>query len=342
MEYRELFRQALVIDSHNDTIVAHIRRGNFSLERGAEGSDARRSGMIAFLRSHEAKCPGADQIQINLPKMRETGIDAGFFAVDVTLSLKNHLGYALDGIGYLLDDLEQSQAPAVIVRRAGDILAAKAAGKTALILAIEHADCTERSLHVLRMLYELGVRSIGFTHNVSSCAADGCLEPREGVGLTHFGRDLVREMNRLGMLVDLAHISPAGFFDALEVTTKPVIFSHGNAKALCGHFRNLTDDQLKALAKNRGVIGLSYVPFFVDEKAPTLERLLDHVDHVASLVGIDTVGLGSDFDGGGTLLKDATEVPRILEGLIRRGYSESDIRKVLGENTLRVLRETIG
>jgi membrane dipeptidase len=96
------------------------------------------------------------------------------------------------------------------------------------------------------------------------------------------------------------------------------------------------------LAKNRGVIGLSYVPFFVDEKAPTLERLLDHVDHVASLVGIGTVGLGSDFDGGGTLLKDATEVPRIVEGLIRRGYNESDIRKVLGENTLRVLRETIG
>jgi membrane dipeptidase len=274
--------------------------------------------------------------------MREAGIDAGFFAIDVTLALKNHLGYALDGLGYLRNDLDQCRAPAVIVRRTSDLLDAKAAGKVGIVLAIEHADCTERSLHVLRMLYELGVRSIGFTHNVSSCAADGCLEPREGAGLTHFGRDLVREMNRLGMLVDLAHISPAGFFDALEVTTKPVIFSHGNAKALCGHFRNLTDDQLKALAKNRGVIGLSYVPFFVDEKAPTLERLLDHVDHLASLVGIDTVGLGSDFDGGGTLLKDATEVPRIVEGLIRRGYSESDIRKVLGENTLRVLRETIG
>jgi membrane dipeptidase len=342
MDYRELHRQALVIDSHNDTIVAHIRRGNYSLEVGPAGAAERSSGVIAFLRGPEDPRPGADSIQINLPKMREAGIDAGFFAIDVTLALKNQLGYALDGLGYLRNDLDQCQAPAVIVRRTSDLLGAKAAGQVGIVLAIEHADCTERSLHVLRMLYELGVRSIGFTHNVSSCAADGCLEPREGVGLTHFGRDLVREMNRLGMLIDLAHISPAGFFDALEITAKPVIFSHGNAKTLCDHPRNLADDQLKALAENRGVIGLSYVPFFVDEKAPTLERLLDHVDHVASLVGIDTVGLGSDFDGGGTLLKDATEVPRIVEGLIRRGYSENDIRKILGENTLRVLREAIG
>src|SRR5512137_2671866 len=342
MDYRELHRQALVIDSHNDTIVAHIRRGNYSLEVGAAGAAERSSGVIAFLRGPEEPRPGADHIQINFPKMREAGIDAGFFAIDVTLALKNQLGYALDALGYLQNDLDQSQAPAVIVRRTGDLLDAKAAGKVGIVLAIEHADCTERSLHVLRMLYELGVRSIGFTHNVSSCAADGCLEPRHGVGLTHFGRDLVREMNRLGMLIDLAHISPAGFFDALEITAKPVIFSHGNAKTLCDHPRTLADDQLKALSENRGVIGLSYVPFFVDEKAPTLERLLDHVDHVASLVGIETVGLGSDFDGGGTLLKDATEVPRIVEGLIRRGYSESDIRKVLGENTLRVLKDTIG
>jgi len=342
MDYRELYRQALVIDSHNDTIVAHIRRGNYSLERGEAGADGRPDGTIAFLRGPEAPRPGADPIQINLPKMRAAGIDAGFFAVDVTLALKNRLGYALDGLGYLLNDLEQSRAQAVIVRRTADILEAKAAGKTGLILAIEHADCTEGSLYVLRVLYELGVRSIGFTHNVSSCAADGCLESRDGVGLTRFGRALVREMNRLGMLVDLAHISPSGFFDALEASGKPVIFSHGNAKKLCGHPRNLADDQLKALAQNRGVIGMSYVPMFVDEQAPTLERLLDHIDHVVAVAGIDTVGLGSDFDGGGTLLKDAGEAPRVVEGLLARGYREADIRKILGENTLRVLRESIG
>jgi membrane dipeptidase len=342
MDARELHQQAVVIDSHNDTIVAHIRRGNLSLETGPEGSEARKSGVIAFLRGPEKPRPGAENIQINFPKMRKAGIHAGFFAIDVTLALKNHLGYALDGIGYLWNDLETSQADAAIVRHANDLLEAKAAGKVAVILAIEHADCTERSLNVLRMLYALGVRSIGFTHNVSSCAADGCLEPRDGVGLTKFGGELILEMNRLGMLVDLAHISPAGFYSALATTTKPVIFSHGNAKKLCDHPRNLDDGQLKALAENRGVIGLSYVPIFVDAKHPTLDRLLDHVDHVASVAGIDVVGLGSDFDGGGTLLKDASEVPQITEGLSKRGFGGNDIRKVLGENTLRVLRETIG
>jgi membrane dipeptidase len=342
MDSSTLHRNALVIDSHNDTIVAHIRRGNLSLERGPEGSDTRSSGLIAFLRQHEDPREGAEEIQINFPKMRAAGIDAGFFAVDVTVALKNQLAYALDGFGYLLNDLERHGATAVIVRQTKDILTAKATGKSAVILAIEHADCTERSLHVLRMLYELGVRSIGLTHNVSSCAADGCLEPREGAGLTKFGKELIREMNRLGMLVDLAHISPAGFYSVLETTTKPVIFSHGNAKTLCDHPRNLDDGQLKALAANRGVIGLSYVPMFVDAAHPTIDRLLDHVDHVASVAGIDVVGLGSDFDGGGTLLKDAGEVPQITEGLITRGYNEADIRKVLGENTLRVLKETIG
>lgn len=342
MDYLELHRDALVVDSHNDAIVAHIRRGNRSLERGAEGAAERHAGTVSFLRGHEEPRPGADQIQISFPLMRQAGIDVGFFSVDVTVARGNHLSYALDGLGYFLNDVEQSGTDVVVVRRAADVLAAKAAGKLAVVLAIEHADCTDRSLNVLRALYELGVRSIGLTHHVSSWAADGCFEAREGVGLTHFGARLVREMNRLGMLVDLAHISEAGFFGVLEVTTKPIIFSHGNARALCDHPRNLTDAQLKALAENRGVIGLSYVPDFVDARQPTLERLLDHVDHVVEVAGVDTVGLGGDFDGGGTLLASALGVPRITEGLLRRGYGEGDVRKILGGNTLRVLRETIG
>jgi membrane dipeptidase len=322
--------------------VAHIRRGNagFFPDKGqpAQGH----SGTISFLRGHQVPRPGAAYLQIDFPKMRQAGIDAAFFAIDVTLARNNHLIYALDGFGYLLNDIDRHKGRAGIVRKADDILDAKAAGKPAAILAIEHADCVERSLNVLRMLYEVGVRSIGLTHNVSSWAADGCLEARDGVGLTHFGKALVQEMNHLGILVDLAHVSPSGFYDAIDVSTKPVIFSHGNARALCDHPRNLTDEQLKALGQNGGVIGMSYVPFFVAQENPTLDDLLNHIDHVAEVAGIETVALGSDFDGGGTLLTDALEEPLITKGLIARGYSEADIRKILGENTLRVLRAAIG
>lgn len=342
MDCQKLHRDALVIDSHNDTIVHHIRMGNLSLERGAEGAGERHSGTIAFLRGPGGPRPGAAPVQMDFPLMRQGGIDAAFFAIDVTVAFKNRLAYALDGFGYLLNDIEESGADVVIVRKAEDILRAKESGRPAVILATEHADCTERSLNVVRMLYELGVRSIGLTHNVSSWAADGNLEAREGVGLTHFGVRLVEEMNRLGMLVDLAHVSESAFFSALEVTTKPVIFSHGNARALCDHPRNLTDAQLKALAANDGVIGLSYVPGFVDKENPTLERLLDHVDHIAAVAGVDAIGLGSDFDGGGTLLYDATEVPRITGGLKKRGYCEAEVRKILGGNTFRILKEAIG
>ena len=280
--------------------------------------------------------------QFNFPMMSAGGLDVAFCAIDVTKFWKNQLSGALDAFGYLLNDLAQANADVVVVRKTADILAAKAAGRSAILLAIEHADATDRSLNILRMLYEAGVRSIGLTHNLSSWAADGNGEARPGVGLTPFGVHLVREMNRLGMVVDLAHVSESAFFSALGTSTKPVLLSHGNARALCDHSRNLTDEQLRALARTGGVIGLSFVPMFVDNDKPTLDRFFDHVDHIVKLAGVDCVGLGSDFEGGGTVLDDVTQMWRISDGLIRRGYGEGDIRKILGGNVLRVLTATIG
>jgi membrane dipeptidase len=340
MDSRSLLHDALVIDAHNDTIVAHIRRGNESIAQPGASVDPAFNGVVSGPYSPP---PGLyEPLQIDLPRMRDAGIDAGFFAIDVTLARNAHAAYALDGIGFLRHDLASHGSDAVLVRRSQDIVDARAQGRTAVLLAIEHANCTERSLNVVDAFYALGVRSIGLTHNLSSVAADGCGEARDGVGLTRFGLDLVREMNRLGMLVDLAHISPAGFFHALDVSTRPVIFSHGNARALCDHPRNLTDDQLRALAQHGGVIGLSYVPMFVDTHEPTLARLLDHFDHIADVAGVDALALGSDFDGGGTLLRDAQAVAGIVEGLTARGCAEADLRKILGLNALRVLQGAIG
>jgi membrane dipeptidase len=336
----KLHQDALVVDCHADTIVAYIRRGNLSFF-GDERKPAWR-GTIEQLRGREEPRPGAGYIQLNAETMSAGGIDLGFFAIDVTIPRRNHLIYALDGFGYFLNDIEESGKEVVIVKSADDIVEAKKRGVPAILMAIENADCTEGSLNVLRMLYEIGVRSIGLTHHVSSVAADGCMEARDGVGLTHFGEKLVQTMNDLGMLVDLAHISPGGFYHALEVSSKPVAFTHGNCRAVCDHPRNLDDDQLKTLAKNGGFVGMSYVPLFIDKKNPTFEGLPNHIDHAVQVAGIDTVALGSDFDGGGTFLEDATKVPLITEGLEKRGYKEQDIRKILGENVLRVLRETIG
>lgn len=347
MDYRELHQDALVIDCHNDAIVAHIRGGGRSfepddappVEARAPGAEDLLPGTIAFLRGATV---GRIHIQMNFPKMRQGGLDAGLFSIDVTRAYQNHLAYAMDGLGYFLTDLEQRAQGVAIVRSTGDLLRAKAEGKLAVVLAIEHADCTERSLNILRSLYAVGVRSIGLTHNISSAAGDGCLEARPGVGLSSYGARLIREMNRLGMLVDLAHASDSLFFSTLDVSDRPVAFTHGNARAICEHPRNLTDEQLKALAANGGIIGITFVPSFVDPQTATIDRLLDHVDRIVAVAGVDTVAIGSDFDGGGTILADATEVPLITKGLIERGYTEGEIRKILGLNVLRVLQATIG
>lgn len=230
----------------------------------------------------------------------------------------------------------------VIVRTTADLEAAKAVGKLAVILAIENSEVLEGSLYALRALRQIGVRSLGLTHHPRARAADGCEEGKYGGGLTRFGRQLVRLMNELGVVVDVSHISERGFWEVLEVVERPILASHSNCRALCDHPRNLTDEQLQALAENGGVVGITFVPSFVDSAAPSLERLLDHLDHTIQVAGIDHVGLGSDFDGGGTVLADATCYPQITVGLRAHGYTPQQVHQVLGANHLRLLRAVEG
>jgi membrane dipeptidase len=344
-----LHRDALVIDSHNDTLVSLIRRGNLSITGREAPHLARLNGTVSFLRGPLETEAYAWNGQLNLPKMRAGGIDCAFFAVDVTRAWKNHLAYALDALGFFDADISACEDEIVVARSAADIEAAKAAGRLAAVLVVENSDALEGSLNVLRMLYRMGVRSIGITHNLSTWAAAGNAEARCGGGLTRFGVDLVEAMNQLGMLVDVSHISERGFYDTLEVSRRPVIASHSCCAALCDHPRNLTDDQIRALAQNGGVLGITFVPGFVDPdwtpadwpERPSLARVLDHIDHAVTVGGIDHVGIGSDFDGGGSALADATEYPCITGGLVERGYSPAAIRKILGENHLRVLRHAL-
>lgn len=340
----------MVIDSHNDSIVSHIRRGNLSFGPGGNGHLERLDGTVRLLRGPlETEAYGWNG-QVSFQKLRQGGIDAAFFAVDVTRAWGNYLAYALDALGFFQADAAAHPEEVRIARTAGDLVRAKAEGRLGALLVVENSDALEGSLNILRVFHSLGVRSITLTHNPSSWAACGNGESDCGGGLTRFGVALVREMNRLGMLVDVSHISPRGFQDVLAVSERPVIASHSCCRALCDHPRNLTDAQLRELAARGGVVGITFVPSFIDPdwrdhhwpEVPPLEKLLDHIQHAVEVAGVDHVGIGSDFDGGGTVLRDAAQYPRIAEGLRDRGFSAEDVRKISGENHLRLLQETIG
>jgi len=192
------------------------------------------------------------------------------------------------------------------------------------------------------MLYRLGIRSVALGEN--EWTGRSCYE-RSGGGLTDFGVEVVKEMNRLGMVVDVAHLNEDGFWDVVETSKVPFIDSHANCRALCDHPRNLKDEQIKALAEKGGLMGVVFYPPFTDEKEASLSRLLDHIDHIVDLVGPEYAGLGSDFDGmhgRGEIMKDVSNMPGLTLELTRRGVSRDDIKKILGGNFLRVLTEVEG
>ncbi len=343
---QDLHTKSLVIDAHNDAIVAHIRRGNISLVDENTINSNQHRGTISYLRGPVSPEEDAIGIQLNIPKMQQGGIDVAFFAVDVTRAWKNHLSYALDALGWFEAEVITCESDICIVRNASDIRKAKTEGKIGAVLTIENSEGVERSLNILRSLYNLGVRSIGLTHNPNTWASTGNDEGETGGGLTKFGIQLVKEMNRLGILVDVSHISERGFWDVLDVSDAPIIASHSNCKTLCDHPRNLTNEQLKAIAVNGGVVGITFVPGFITQdgwqNTPSFAQLINHIEYAIDVAGLEHVCIGSDFDGGGDLLKDAAEFPRISEGLNERGYSDEAIQKIIGCNILRVFEATCG
>ncbi|MBI2171311.1 MAG: membrane dipeptidase [Chloroflexi bacterium] len=335
---------------------------------------------------------------LDLPRMREGNLGAEFFACFVHPNfipegrcIRRVLDMA-DGVKQLCVRYPQELE---LARTAGEVRRIVGAGKRAAVLCIEGGHAIEDSLAVLRTYHELGVRYMTLTWNNSNNWADGCLDPPRHHGLTDFGRAVVREMNRLGMLVDVSHVSEETFWDAVKASVKPVIASHSCAWELCQHPRNLKDEQLKAVAQMGGVVCVTFAPGFVSpvfnearvemeehfrwqaqyleadligqpeklalakkelqakqeeqihrEMPPvSLSEMVDHIAHVAKVAGVDHVGLGSDFDGTLVLpvgMEDCSKLPAITEELLRRGFTEGDVRKVLGENVLRLMAEAIG
>jgi membrane dipeptidase len=330
---------------------------------------------------------------VDLPRLEEGRVDVQTQALYVQNFLYGQTGLASRQARQLLEAMLEAiaaKADRVELARTGtDVERIVAAGKIAMSLAIEGGHAIENSLDNLREFHSLGVSSMTLTHNVSHDWADsGADEPRWG-GLNDLGREVVREMNRLGMVVDISHVSDSTFFDVLEVTQDPVIASHSGVRAINPHRRNLGDDQLRALADNGGVVAIVFVlnyltpeyrdamnelraisdPWFRQipppedpdlrsavehlnasrdwpmENLPTLDDVLDHIDHAVAVAGVDHVGLGADMyprTPSPIGIRGAEDYPNITRGLKARGYSDEDVRKIMGGNLLRVWKAVTG
>jgi len=223
-----------------------------------------------------------------------------------------------------------------------DVVALDSDPRIGALISLEGAEAVT-DLAVLRMFHRLGVRCIALTWNERNHLADGVGVEAGGGGLTPLGLEVVAEMERLGILFDVSHIHPRGFWHYVEHSHGPFIASHSNAKAVWDHRRNLDDAQIRAIAARGGCIGLNFAPAFVRDGA-TLDHVLDHADHMIALVGDDHVGIGSDFDGIPSTpagLEDVTRLPAFAEAMRRRGYPETTVRKIMGENFRRVLLATL-
>ena len=233
-------------------------------------------------------------------------------------------------------------------------------GRIASMLGMEGGHAIENSLGALRAFYGMGVRYMTLTHSANIDWADSCCALREHGGLTEFGKEVVREMNRLGMMVDISHVAPETMHDALDVTEAPVIFSHSSARAVTDHPRNVPDDVLRRMPENGGVVMVTIVPSFISnavmewsqlppaqrratpQPQTTIDDMIRHIEHVRDVAGIDHVGIGADYDGIDSTpvgLEDVSTYPALFEALAARGWSDEHLRKLAGENAMRVWRE---
>ncbi len=374
---RDIHERVLTVDTHCDTPL-QLLRPDWDINVRHE-SGKRESG------------------QVDLPRMEEGGLDAAFFAVYYGQEERTPEGYArakgnallcLEALHKMAEDYPDQVELAVSPE---DAYRLEKIGKRAVFIGMENGYQIGKDLTLLELYHEKGVRYLTLCHMQDNDICDSStdrLNPEDN-GLSDFGKDVVGECNRLGIMVDVSHISDRSFFDVLRISEAPVIASHSCARALCDSPRNLTDEMLKALASKDGVIQVCFVSSFVKKPEPNPERdkalaaiqekhqawkgtrdeafrakmrkeyrdvfqkyptematvaeLVDHIDHAVRVAGIDHVGIGTDFDGGGGVdgCNDVSQLPCITEELVRRGYSEEEIQKIWGGNIIRVFKEVL-
>jgi membrane dipeptidase len=362
---RNLHGQVPLIDGHNDYPWA-LRE----LDPGRDFAKADISGSVPALHT-------------DIPRLRQGGVGAQFWSVYVPSSMQGReaVRATLEQIDIVHRMTPRWPQTFTLVRTAAEIERVFRSRRIASLIGMEGGHSIDNSLATLRMMHALGAGYMTLTHSANVPWADAATDTPVLGGLSRFGEEVVREMNRLGMLVDLSHVSPATMEDAIRVSEAPVMFSHSSAKALCDVPRNVPDNVLQMLPNNGGVVMITFVPGFISqavadhgarlteaqqsfraqfpnneayvaaalerwraehaEPRATLAQVADHIDHVRKVAGIDHIGLGGDFDGISTViegLEDVSKYPDLTAELIRRGYTDEDVRKILGRNVLRVMR----
>jgi len=360
---RRLHREVPMIDTHNDLP---------EMIHGGAGGDLEKMDPDKTL-----------SIDTDIPRLKQGLVGGQFFAAYVPSSFieKGGAKFALEEID-IIDRFTKRSPTLEAARTADDIVRIHAKGKIASLIGIEGGQAIENSLGTLRKFYDLGVRYMTLTHSSTTLWADAATDDPKHGGLTRFGEEVVREMNRLGMMVDISHTSDGTMDDVLRISEAPVIFSHSSARALADHRRNVPDSILTRVAKNGGVVMVNFYPGFINATAAkqaanvldkerefkamypndpdksakaftdflstfktetgTLEEVANHIDYIRKVAGIDHVGIGADFGSltqHPTGLDDVSRYPYLTAELIRRGYTDGEVKKVLGLNILRVMRE---
>jgi membrane dipeptidase len=364
----KLHFSSIMLDTHDDTTQRFFSKGFDLSKRNPDG-------------------------HIDIPRMRDGGMNAIFFSIwiDGRIMGPPAVQKALDQIDAVHENVRKFSKDMVFARTAAEVRSAHAQGKIAALMGVEGGHMIGNDIRMVRIFGDLGVRYMTLSHFYNDEWADSSTDKPAHNGLTDYGKEIVREMNRQGIMVDISHVSDKTFYDALEVSKAPLIASHSSCRALCDHVRDMSDEMIKALAAKGGVIHINYEKSFIDQdyknaydkatggagvvgalsqaikecgddqectaraaialerkmteegKLPHVswERIVDHIDHAVKLVGADHVGLGSDFDGASMPegMEDCSKLPKITEALLRKGYSDQDIRNILGENTLRVMEQ---
>ena len=340
---RALHRQVPLIDGHNDY--------PWALRGIDPGRDLNRADIAKAVPS----------LMTDIPRLRQGGVGGQFWSVYVpsTMMGKEAVRATLEQIDIVHRMTMKWPETFEIAYTADDIERSFKAKRIGSLIGMEGGHSIDNSLATLRMMHTLGAQYMTLTHSANLAWADASPGPAVLGGLSRFGEEVVREMNRLGMLVDLSHVHPETMEDALRVTAAPVIFSHSSAKAICNVHRNVPDNVLQLVAKNGGVVMVTFVPGFISQQvadfdakpaaertgpAPkaTLQQVADHIDHIRKVAGIDHIGLGGDFDGISSVvegLEDVSTYPALTAELLKRGYKDDDIKKILGLNVLRVMRQ---